>query len=282
MNRRRLDLMGSALAAAMCGWPVFPCRPGDKRPAVDDWPNRATTDFGRIARYWKDHPATNIGVACGRAGLVVIDLDANKGEMPAPWDAEPGVRDGLDVWAVLRERHDPTFPQWLATNTVATPSGGQHWYFAGTGHRNTAGMAGPMVDTRADGGYVLAAGSVVNGRPYETLDDADPVPLPGWVARLLTKPEPPPRPAWFGFERAGTIAVALEGLVRTVLEAPQGQRNSTLNWAAYRAGEYASAGHLDETEAAEALYAAGLASGLTDRETRATIASGLRSSYDGR
>ncbi|MEF9884377.1 bifunctional DNA primase/polymerase [Streptomyces sp. P9-A4] len=37
---------------------------------------------------------------------------------------------------------------------------------------------GWKVDTRAWGGYVVAAGGVVHRRPYEVLNAVDPIPLP--------------------------------------------------------------------------------------------------------
>jgi hypothetical protein len=54
----------------------------------------------------------NIGIATGQSGLVVVDLDRGKA-VPPPWDTEPGVVDGADVWAILRQRYDPTWPSWL-------------------------------------------------------------------------------------------------------------------------------------------------------------------------
>src|SRR5258708_7716570 len=170
------------------GWHVFPCRPGDKRPAVDDWEHRACADPGRVARFWPS-PQHNIGIACGPSGLVVLDLDTH-GTLPDDWRL-PGIRDGRDVLAQLCEWAGQP---WPSTYWVATPSGGWPLYFRaaeGLEIRNSAGKIGPLIDVRGAGGYVIGPGSVVGGKPYEVLDDQHPAPLPRWIARLLTEqPEP--------------------------------------------------------------------------------------------
>ena len=46
---------------------------------------------------------------------------------------------------------------------------------------------GWLIDTRAHGGYVLGAGSIVNGRPYAALLDTYVAALPGWLAASPSK-----------------------------------------------------------------------------------------------
>lgn len=172
----------AAIAAARQGLAVFPCRPGDKRPAVDRWEERACSDPELVARYWPSD-RHNAGIACGPSGLVVIDLDTH-GALPEDW-LLPGIVDGRDVLAQLAEWADQP---WPSTRTVTTPSGGWHLYFkvpGGPEIRNSASLIGPLVDVRGCGGYVVGAGSVVDGRAYEILDGQDPLPLPAWLAQLL-------------------------------------------------------------------------------------------------
>jgi hypothetical protein len=94
---------------------------------------------------------------------------------------------------------------------------------------------------------------------------------------------PPPAPAdgarrsgWA--DRSGAAVGALSGLAAAVRRAPTGERNATLNWAAYRAGEHASAGRLDAADAGAELLAAALEVGLSEREAVRTITSGLEAS----
>src|SRR5690349_6896433 len=61
------ELLTAALSAAGRGWHVFPLRPDDKRPAIERWEQRATTDPDRIRRCWTAGPY-GIGLACGPSG----------------------------------------------------------------------------------------------------------------------------------------------------------------------------------------------------------------------
>ena len=207
------DLLTAALGHAARGWRVFPLRPDDKRPAFPDhsaddctgrdprcraghvgWEARATTDPDRIRRAWSARPY-GIGLACGPSRLVVVDLDVRKPGQTMPPGHE-GCPHGLRTLAALAAAHAATIDP---TYTVTTGRGGTHLYYrhpdTGPALRNTAGTLGPMVDTRAHGGYVVAASSTVAGRPYIVDLDTDPAPLPAWLAALLAPaPLPPQRP----------------------------------------------------------------------------------------
>jgi hypothetical protein len=61
-----------------------------------------------------------------------------------------------------------------------------------------------------------------------------------------------------------------------VLNAPEGQRNTTLNWAAYRMFEKVADGQLAETSADMMLLDAASAIGLPEGEARSTIGSARR------
>ena len=189
-------LLRFALDHVARGWPVFPLRPGDKRPAIRDWEGRATTDPNRIRRAWTAAPY-NVGVGCGRAALVVVDLDTPKPgtDVPARW-RQPGIVDGTNELAALADHAGARLP--IQTYTVGTASGGQHLYFAapeGPPLRNTAGRLGWLIDTRAAGGYVVGAGSTMNGRSYTPILDLPVTPLPPWITGLLRTTERPPTPS---------------------------------------------------------------------------------------
>jgi hypothetical protein len=284
-------LLNAARWCAGRGWPVFPLRPAGKRPAFpghkaeectgtdprcrgghQGWEPRATTDPDRIGRAWAAAPY-NVGIACGPAELLVIDLDQPKpGEIPPPEWALPGITDGADVLAALCERHGQPWPG--ETFTVRTRRGGLHLYFtAPPGARlgNTAGEHGRglgwLIDTRGHGGYVVAPGSFVDlpdgTGSYKVVYDRPPAPLPEWLYGLLTPPpaENPPaecRPA--GPDQVRDLdrytATALSSEMERVRAAAEGGRNHALNKAAFHLGQLITAGALPEHLAHAELYQA--------------------------
>ncbi|MGA5520561.1 bifunctional DNA primase/polymerase [Streptomyces pseudogriseolus] len=281
--------MRAALDAAERGWRVFPLRPGTKRPALHGektctrtglcagghlkWEQRATTDPGRIRAAWSRAPF-NVGIATGPSGLVVVDLDTpeHRGSSDAPC--------GAATFAALCERAGHAVP---TTYRVRTASGGTHLYFTtpdGVQLPNTAGTVAESVDTRACGGYVVAAGSIVPAGRYEALNSAVAAPLPGWLLSIL-RPAParlagPLRlPAVDGSRAA---VAALEAECATVAAAPEGLRNTTLNRSAFKVGRFVAWGDLPRHVAEDAFQAAGEAAGLTAAECRTTIRSALDSS----
>jgi Bifunctional DNA primase/polymerase, N-terminal len=295
-----------ALAAAQRGWYVFPLRPNDKRPAFPDhtvdrctgsdarcraagrhvgWQARATVDPDRIRRGWATAPY-GVGISCGPSGLVVLDLDMPKpGQTPPPqWTAD-GITDGGDVFAVLCERAGQPFPG--DTYTVRTGRGGLHLYFrhpyCGEALRNTAGDRGRglgwLVDTRAHGGYVVAAGSIAADRPYTVLHDTAPALLPGWLADAL-RPAPM-RPAGavvveLPADRHGAyVRAAVAGTLAKLAEAAEGGRNHALFMAAQTLGQLVAGGALTEDFVTGVLTQQARAIGLTDPEALRTIRSGL-------
>ncbi|WP_412076713.1 bifunctional DNA primase/polymerase [Streptomyces xanthophaeus] len=282
-------LLHAALDAAERGWPVFPLRPGDKRPAGHaeahctgtgrcadghlKWEQRATTDRGAITRCWTHQPY-NIGLATGPAGLVVVDLDTPKANRSQD---TPG---GADNFLALCERAGHAVP---VTYRTRTPSGGAHLYFtapAGIRLGNTAGRLGALIDTRAHGGYVVAPGSITAAAPYEVTDPAPVAELPEWLLLLLQPPAPVQvrrlvAPAVSGGSAA---RAALDAECAVVRSAPAKQANNTLNRCAFKIGRFVAWGDITREEVERAFQAAGEDRGLTVAECRSTIRSALDSS----
>ncbi|MGI5195569.1 bifunctional DNA primase/polymerase [Streptomyces sp. CA-288835] len=288
-DNRREALLAAALNAAERGWHVFPLRPDTKRPALhgeatcpgtgpcaaghQKWEQRTTTDPDRIRTTWSRAPF-NVGIATGPSGLLVVDLDKpkstnNKGSSDAP--------DGATTFRALCERTGHAVPDTYRTRTA---SSGQHLYFtvqSGVRLTNTAGTIAPLVDTRAWGGYVVAAGSITPAGPYEPVSGSVAAPLPAWLLRLLepapARPVGPLRLPAVSGDRAAVAALERECAV--VSAAPDKQRNITLNRCAFKVGRFVAWGDIPRHVVEEAFQAAGEARGLTAAECRATIRSAL-------
>jgi hypothetical protein len=247
------NLRAWALHFAERGWHVFPITPGAKKPPViDRWETRASTDPDQIHRWWRTIPHT-IGIATGPSGLVVVDLDTRKHGQPTPdrW-ATLGISSGVGVLRMLARQHrTPVTP----TYAVTTPSGGWHLYYtapAGAALRNTQDVIGYKIDTRAHGGYVVAAGSPVPPSGYELIDDRDPAELPPWLHQALTRRPPTALSAptqTVAASPSGYTAAAVRGEVQRVRTAWPGQHNAVLCRAAYALGQLVGAELLDYTTA---------------------------------
>lgn len=108
------------------------------------------------------------GIQCGvRSNLVVVDIDIKN--------------NGLVKWETLRSSH-PEFN----TVTIATPSGGIHYYFKHIdGLSNTVAVNGYSIDIRTDGGYVCGFDS----KGYKITSGTEITTMPQWLFDFV-KPKP--------------------------------------------------------------------------------------------
>lgn len=160
----RSALHEAARAYGSYGWPIFPITPGAKTPLTKNGFKGSSTDLNQIDVWWTQWPDANIGLDCGAAKIGVIDVDQN---------------DSL--------RSLPELPR---TFTVATPRGGKHAYFLGS-CRSSASKLAPGVDTRGIGGYTLLPPSMVDGKQYVEISDAECATIPGWINERLTAENAP-------------------------------------------------------------------------------------------
>src|SRR6185437_4644223 len=164
-----------ALATARKGFKIFPIAGGCKKPPlIVGWQVCATDDETLINEWWATWPNANVGIHCD--GLIVLDVDKGKG--------------GYDSLSKLDIEHGVP-----ATYEVGTPSGGVHLYYASDiSIPNGVNVFGPGIDVRSTGGYVLAPGSSVQGRPY-VLKNSGLVAAPAWLTeRRVEPPKPAPPP----------------------------------------------------------------------------------------
>lgn len=267
-----MTLADHAVRYARRGWAVFPLQPGGKAPMTRRGFQDATTDQARVRRWWGREPAANIGIATGeRSGIAVLDVDDH--DSLEALECEHGDLDTL--WAV-------------------TGSGGMHLLFTRPpdGIRNSASRVAPGIDVRGDGGYIVAPPSVhPSGSEYRwgVNGPIDPAPMPDWLQELCrprpVAPEVPPEhrrqaPPVNAFHGATSYGRALlRGMAQEVAEARSGQRNETLNYAAYRVGRFVAGGEIDRERAAEALLDAAAVCGLPPDEAHRTLQGGLNAGW---
>jgi hypothetical protein len=153
-HRWDLPPWAAACQYASFGYAVLPLEPGAKKPhgkllGEEGGVHHATTEAGQIIRWWERYPDANIGVATGTVSrLIVVDLDMKKA------DGVQSFRDFLG--------DGETGFGWDAT--AGTPSGGWHaWLRLHEGMQAARERPGilPGVDIKGNGGYVVAAPSVL-------------------------------------------------------------------------------------------------------------------------
>lgn len=235
----------AALHAHSRAFSIFPVAAGAKIPhqLAGSWGQTATDDFNRIVHFWSHvDPHANVGIACKNSELLVVDLDRAK----ADWNLKgtewaylhgaygPRV-DGEALLDEMRFAQEGDMPD---TYTVRTGSGGLHLYYRWPSAWPKISQASPVkgvIDVRGNGGqwggYVLGAGSVTDKGTYEVEDDF-PINLPPKWIRLLVaeRPRAPRFQRPKGLRQPGPISWS--GLVDSVRNAQEGNRNNSLVWAA--------------------------------------------------
>jgi Bifunctional DNA primase/polymerase, N-terminal len=158
----------AALEYAGRGWPVFPCLPGRKWPAIPYGRADATTDPAQIHAWFAENPDLNLAIATGFPGPDVLDIDTSADAFPATLQLyKAGHLDG-------------------AAALIRTPSGGQHLYFRGT-DQATSRLLDQGLGFHSQDSYVLAPPSKTDaGRYLGDTITSDPGYLNwGAAARLL-------------------------------------------------------------------------------------------------
>jgi hypothetical protein len=143
-------------------------------------------------------------------------------------------------------------------------------------------VVGPHIDVRADGGYIVGAGSWIGERPYTARRRRAPAPLPPWLRRLVAEPTTlvPAVPAqWVpAGDRAQSRAYAMAALraeTSRVAAAVPGTRNDVLNRAAFSLGQLVAAGLLPPIPVITSLIDAAMHAGLPEEEAIRTVRSGM-------
>lgn len=131
----------------------------------------------------------------------------------------------------------------------------------------SAGKIWPHVDTRGAGGYVIwwpaHDGEVMNGGMLTE--------VPKWVLAKL-KPRVPARREVIRLR----FDADLDPLLRVILQAREGERNTATFWAACRMAEHVHAGQLSDGDMIDLVIGAAARNGLPITEAKQIANSALR------
>lgn len=284
MGRRVNEMLDSAMQHIRAGMHVFPVQPWEKTPIVKPggkrmrWGLEATNDEATVYDWWTHRCVNaNIGVACKPSRLLIVDCDMPKpnAKLPSRFGDIEDYADGQEVFYAITEELGVPFPH--ETLAISTPSKGMHFYFRNVDNvqlRQTSPVTG-WIDVRGNGGehggYVLGKGSRLPNGEYKVANRSAIQAAPPWLIALCKEPPPTPRPARTeAFVGNGEGRVA--GLINSVANALEGNRNAALHWAA---SKYCEEGW-SISEAIRDLEPAALDAGLDPGEIEPTIRSAYR------
>lgn len=168
-------MIENALKLARMGFHIFPLRENSKLPLVKNFPNVATTDEDQIKKWWTC-PVTgieknyNIGISTTKfrtnGALVVVDVD-NKNDKKGGETLLKLEMDGKEL--------PGTFEQ-------STTTKGQHLvFFHSEAVKQGVDVLGKGLDIRSRGGFIVGAGSVIDGKEYKSNWNQEISQCPQWV-----------------------------------------------------------------------------------------------------
>ncbi|MCJ7871455.1 bifunctional DNA primase/polymerase [Phaeobacter sp. J2-8] len=254
-----------ALSLAARGLAICPVRQwgnDDGWKPIARFPELATSDPAQIRKWWRDWPEARVALITGeRNGISVLDVDVKNG------------KDGLLSLSTLGFDDHRT----MTPIRTVTPSGGLHLFFAYKPDlKATVGKIGPGLDVRNNCGFVIAPGSLKDGKLYRVEGEelAKGIPLPNWP-EALTPPRQPDRQLVdiqeaTNFHREWALDY-LTKLAAGVAATAEGGRQAALNDASLWAGGAGAHGALSRDNAAALLIEAGKTCGLSEREARDTF-----------
>ncbi len=168
-----MAIIDFALEHARQGRLVFPGLPNTKLPWHSDPYSLATKDEAKIIAWWQENPNYNIclpgGYEIGPGKYIgYVDVDKKNGGLET--------LEELDILGL-------EFPETLAQTT---PGGGLHlFYYFDFPIQNSVGFLGKGIDTRGLRGYVIGAGSGIDGKGYTFKKKLPVADAPDWAARRL-------------------------------------------------------------------------------------------------
>jgi len=286
------------------GFNVIPLHTGTKKPSLDSWKQYAVhrqTEEELLALPWSEKNA-NIAIVNGINGIRTIDIDESDDadtlfhlmellglDFEYPWIVHtPGDGGGIHIHFICNEGLTLTSKGVL----TGDPLPGQPFKQIELRWANCLTVFPPSLHPDA------APDAAEYDRRYNWLFNSEPKPLAVIPVKVveaafsqvatIQKPKPQEAPAPAPDDQAAAIEEerpvvyydawsqkALDQEISLLHAAPEGQRNSQLNKAAFSLGQIIGSRLLDRTEVEEELYRTATACGLDEKEILPTIKSGI-------
>ncbi|MBU2961012.1 bifunctional DNA primase/polymerase [Citreicella sp. C3M06] len=259
---KNVDVALSLAARGLAVCPVRQWGEGGGWKPISGFKELASTDAAQIRKWWRDWSEARVALITGeRNGISVLNVDVKNG------------KDGLLSLSTLG------FYDHRAMTPIrtVTPSGGLHLFFAYKPDlKATVGKIGPGLDVRNNGGFVIAPGSLKDGKLYRVEGEelAKGMPLPDWPVALTPPTQPERQPVDIQEASDFHREWALDYLTKRaadVAATAEGGRQAALNDASLWAGGAGAHGALSRYKATAVLIEAGKTSGLLEREARDTF-----------
>jgi hypothetical protein len=251
------SMLHQALKLARRGVPVFPCN-ADKVPLVKLGAGfaNASTDPDQITAWWTRWPDALVSVRTG-IKFVVLDVDCSKHVEAAQWYGRADL---------------PT------TRTHITRSGGRHLLFKPDERfRNTTSKICRGVDTKGVNGCCVwwpACG-------LEALHGTVLAPVPAFIIRALEREPPIGPPPSREVQTSALAQRKVDGIIRAMAGAREGERNAVVFWGAARLAEMVEQSLISSDDAIDIATEAASRSGLPFEEARRTAQSAIANHFRG-
>lgn len=140
-------MLSQALNYAQEHFKIFPLKVNSKSEQIlKSWKNEATDDLHQVQTWWSDYPDANIGVKTGNGFIIIIIANNNE-------------RNGKEIMKTYINK----FPK---TRIVRTPNSDWHLYYNVDRDIPCQVNLYEGIDIQGEDGYVVGAGSQIDGKRY--------------------------------------------------------------------------------------------------------------------
>ena len=272
-------VLSEAISLSELGWKLFPCyyienskcscgqlhegnTSAGKHPLVSNWHETATSNLTQLNEWFAKIQAPNIGIHCKASGLIVLDIDPRNG--------------GDESFAKLENLLAGEIPSTAIALTgeyevKGKKVRGRHIYFKDCDDdfiTNLDKLDLPGIDIKHNGYVIAPTSSHLSGVKYEWIDGMSPSKigissLPPELKEIICKKNRTNKVDKENYARiqtdviVGATPAALRELERQVkritAHTKQGNRNNSLNEAAFILGQYVGGGQISFIDAQNAL-----------------------------